>query len=64
MSLAAEVLAELRSHCGNPEHAHISDEMIALCAVLERREQIAAQNRHAAGADLKNIKQLHSRRKT
>lgn len=52
MTLAEQVLAEYRSLCGNPEFAHLSGEMLALCIVLELREQIAAQNRAAASAPL------------
>lgn len=48
MSLADEVLAERKRTAGNPDFVQLSDEMLALCAVLDRHEQIAAQNQAAA----------------
>ena len=54
MTLTEEVRAERKRMAANPEHAHLSDDIIALCRVLERREQIALQNGQAVTSNLRD----------
>lgn len=37
MTLADEVLTEMKRNSKNPDFIHVSDDVTALCAVLERK---------------------------